>query len=597
MKKRQGGVVVTISPLSGFVPTGSLVGTIDTAQIADAAVTAAKIGAAAVETAKLANAAVTAAILAAGAVTQTKIADDAVTTPKLVAGAVTTGKIAAGAVTADEIAANAIIAGKIAAGTITAAELAAFAVTAGKIAAGAITTPAISAGAITAAEIAANAVDFKTKISGAEKPADYADVTGNNTSADTGNVSGLPAARVARSMHGLFLDTFEGAVLAWTKFAGNAATTASLEPGVGVVGAKAMHIAYDGWFLSTAILPYDASKLHRITTAAKLVAGSAGAGKDGFYCGLGCYDAAMAFLGFCWIASANTPLVIGAYQPFAGFFKGTSAGGSNMSPSAGAPGTLITGTVYVRPAVIGNYDASTGDTYVDYVSIMIMVDAASVGIGRFVDGVNVAADTITANEIAALTITAAEIAANTITGAKIAAGTITAAEIAVGTITADKIVANSITSGQTQGRNRCKVNNSGAQSIPDSIFTDINFNTELWDIGALHDNAVNNQRITVPVGGDTGVWFPGAEIEFAANAVGRREVRIWHMPAGGGVGVIVAESIVAGLSNGGVGPSIPVGGIAQPPAVGDYYKVEVWQNSGAALNVQSASWFQATHLW
>ena len=194
---------------------------------------------------------------------------------------------------------------------------------------------------------------------------------------DGATIGSVSAGRVARSMHGLFLDTFEGSVLAWTKYAGNAATTAVITPAVGVVGSQAMHIAYDGWFIADSIYPYDATKLHRITTAAKLVAGSAGAGKDGYYCGVACYDVNMVSLGICWIASFNTTLVTGAYQPFAGFFKGTSAGGSSNSPDAAAPGTLLTGTVYIRPIVIGNYTASTGDTYIDYVSIMAMDEDAS----------------------------------------------------------------------------------------------------------------------------------------------------------------------------------------------------------------------------
>jgi hypothetical protein len=187
------------------VPAADITGTINTAQIADDAITAQKIGdlavqtahlavgavdankiaddavqsvhlalgavdanaiaAAAVGTVALATGAVTNAILAASAVTETKIDSNAVTTPKIVAGAITTGKIATGAVTANEIAALTITAGNIAAGAIVTAKLAAGAVTAneiaaltilaGNIAAGAIVTAKLAAGAVTANEIAA----------------------------------------------------------------------------------------------------------------------------------------------------------------------------------------------------------------------------------------------------------------------------------------------------------------------------------------------------------------------------------------------------------------------------------------------------------
>lgn len=140
------------------VATSDLSGTISTAQIADAAITAAKIGAAAVETAKLANEAVTSAILAAGAVTETKITDSSVSTAKIAADAVTAAKIAAGTITSSEIASNTIVAGNIAAGTITTTEIAADTITAANIAALTITAAEIAANTITAAKIAAGTI-------------------------------------------------------------------------------------------------------------------------------------------------------------------------------------------------------------------------------------------------------------------------------------------------------------------------------------------------------------------------------------------------------------------------------------------------------
>jgi len=190
---------------------------IDTAQIADDAITAAKIGAGAVETAKLANDAVTAAIIAAdavgtsqlatGAVTSAIIAADAVGTSELatdavtsaiiaddavvtaaiandavtnaliatdavnadsiVASGITATEIATDAVTANKIIADAITTAKIATGAITATEIASDAVTAVKIVAGAITTAKIAAGAITATEIASDAVTAVKIVSGA----------------------------------------------------------------------------------------------------------------------------------------------------------------------------------------------------------------------------------------------------------------------------------------------------------------------------------------------------------------------------------------------------------------------------------------------
>ncbi len=160
----QGELVSAYAPR----PDEILPGTIGTTEIANDAVTTAKliagavtanrIAAGAVETDKLAANAVTAIKIAANAVEADKIAANAVTAGKINAGAVTAGTIAAGAVTAGTIAVDAVTAGTIAAGAVTTAKIAAGAVTAGTIAAGAITTVKLAAGAVTANEIAANTI-------------------------------------------------------------------------------------------------------------------------------------------------------------------------------------------------------------------------------------------------------------------------------------------------------------------------------------------------------------------------------------------------------------------------------------------------------
>jgi hypothetical protein len=140
------------------VPTVDLTGTVATAQIADAAVTAVKIGNAAVETAKLANDAVTSEKVIASAITEAKLAASAVTEGKISANAVVASKIAADAVTADKILANAVTAVKIAANAITSDKIIANAITSGKIETGAVTATAIAAGAVTTGKLDALAV-------------------------------------------------------------------------------------------------------------------------------------------------------------------------------------------------------------------------------------------------------------------------------------------------------------------------------------------------------------------------------------------------------------------------------------------------------
>jgi hypothetical protein len=168
---------------------------------------------------------------------------------------------------------------------------------------------------------------------------------------------------------------------------------------------------------------------------------------------------------------------------------------------------------------------------------------------------------------------------------------------ATGTIVGQYIDPASVGPVQTYSRFRCKTIRTATQSIPDSTPTNIAFNgSDLWDVGNIHDLVTNNDRLVIPTGGDTGVWALDGMARWAANATGRRELRIWHMPVGGGVGSISAEDVRAGLSDGGVGPTVPIHATAQPPAVGDFFVLEVWQNSGAALNITLAL-FSATHGW
>lgn len=162
---------------------------VTSAKIANSAITAEKIGSSAVTTAKIANNAITSDLISASAITETKIASDAITTPKIAAGAITASEIASDAITADKVAANAITAGSIAAGAVTASEIASGAITTSKLAAGAVTANEIAADAITTDKIAANAVTASEITSGAITTAKIAAGAVTATEIDAGAVT------------------------------------------------------------------------------------------------------------------------------------------------------------------------------------------------------------------------------------------------------------------------------------------------------------------------------------------------------------------------------------------------------------------------
>jgi len=197
---------------NGAGSLGSLPYYVDTQQLADAAVTSAKIGAQEVNSSNINYGAIVQDLIASGAVGYTQfqtglapitivtslptlpdpnfplgttislttdgnlyrnvsntwtaavdgglIAANTITSTQIAANTITASQIAAGSITSTQIAANTIVGGNIAAGTITAGNIAAGTITAGNIAAGTITAASavIDTAAVNTLQIAGNAV-------------------------------------------------------------------------------------------------------------------------------------------------------------------------------------------------------------------------------------------------------------------------------------------------------------------------------------------------------------------------------------------------------------------------------------------------------
>jgi hypothetical protein len=312
---------------------------VTTAKIAAGAITEAKLGSAAVTTAKLANDAVTADIVAASAITTTKIADDSISTPKIIAGAITADTIASSAITTDKILANAITTGKIAAGAITATEISSEAVTADKILAGSVTTAKIAAGAITATEISSEAITAGK-------------IAANAVTATEIAAGSITTAKIAA-----------GAITA-TEISSEAITTAKIASGA--------------------------------VTATTIAAGAVTAGKIA--------------------ANAVTATEIAA--------------------------DTITATQIAANAITAS-ELATDSVIADKIQAgAISADKVA---ANAITAVKIAADAVTADKVAANAITSDNIVSNAITTAKIAAGAVNATQIATDAITADKIFAGSVT--------------------------------------------------------------------------------------------------------------------------------------------------------
>jgi len=113
------GLTVNYNDAEGSITIGIANSGVDTAQIADTAVTTAKIASQNITTALLADANVTTAKINDLAVTTGKLADGAVTTAKITDENITTGKLATGAVTNDKITDGTIANAKLANSAVT----------------------------------------------------------------------------------------------------------------------------------------------------------------------------------------------------------------------------------------------------------------------------------------------------------------------------------------------------------------------------------------------------------------------------------------------------------------------------------------------
>lgn len=140
---------------------------------------------------------------------------------------------------------------------------------------------------------------------------------------------------------------------------------------------------------------------------------------------------------------------------------------------------------------------------------------------------------------------------------------------------------------------RCFVTRSTDQTLADSTSTAITFDTERFDIGAMHDTGSNTSRLTVPTGGD-GVYLIMAMVSFATNSTGLRSVALKKN------GTTNTTSVQAAGASGSNPTNVPVMVIDALVAT-DYYETVAFQSSGGNLAVSSGAnngvQFMAVKLW
>ncbi|WP_205665464.1 phage tail protein [Georhizobium profundi] len=360
-------------------------GELVSAQIANSAVTQAKIAASAIDASRLQNNAVTELKLAADAVTAAKLAVNAVTNGALANNAVTTAKIAAAAVTANELAVGSVIAGKIAANAVTTASIAAGAVTANEIAANAVVAGKIAADSVSTREIVVSDTENLVPDSSLENTSSWSFSAEINFTQNS-NVSNFKNPWVARFNP-----------------AGGTGYAAFISKRFPVESGKEYQQICDLWRAaagtSTAWIRFNWYDAY----GAQVGAGYSTTFSGSVPAGVTRYE------------STLTPPATAAYAAFAVYFLRQDT-------------TAQTNIVY-----IGAFRRKEGNLIVDGAIIADKLAANAVVASK------IAANAVTADKIAANAIVAGKIAANAVTTATIAAGAVTATEIAASAITAAKM--------------------------------------------------------------------------------------------------------------------------------------------------------------
>lgn len=129
------------------------------------------------------------------------------------------------------------------------------------------------------------------------------------------------------------------------------------------------------------------------------------------------------------------------------------------------------------------------------------------------------------------------------------------------------------------------------QLIADNLEVDVAMQNEVYDIGTMHDNLVNQQRITIPTNG-AGSYIVSAQITFAPNAIGRRELIIRK-----GATIVAVAQVFA--PDGAVDAVIDHT-FQDEAGPGEFYELKVYQNSGGALAIRQGNdktYFTAMKVW
>jgi hypothetical protein len=132
---------------------------------------------------------------------------------------------------------------------------------------------------------------------------------------------------------------------------------------------------------------------------------------------------------------------------------------------------------------------------------------------------------------------------------------------------------------------RCRLYSNVAQSIPNSTWTALTFQNELFDTDTMHSTTTNPERITATT---SGLYVVAGAVTFPNNGTGRRAAELWK---NGSLAPWESYDTI-GTPSSAFGTVAPLYAEVQL-AAGDYIEYRVLQDSGAAMN----TYVSATTTW
>ena len=158
---------------------------------------------------------------------------------------------------------------------------------------------------------------------------------------------------------------------------------------------------------------------------------------------------------------------------------------------------------------------------------------------------------------------------------------------------ANAIAANgNLTCAVASAGYRASLTNSAVQSLNNDAATALTFDTEVEDVGGMHDSGTNPSRITIPAGGD-GVYLLVCSVGYAAHATGFRQATMYL----GGATVLTNNTYEAVSTAGKI--TVVQSSTYKSLVATNYVECYGQQNSGGALNTSNSAWntfFQVVKL-